>query len=308
MAEHRFRPTVYPLEVRDVPAASGVTPQQVFDARGFVLQTPGILGYFEDNLDVARAGGAGPTLLAAADLNRGAAATLTGFLRDALEAAAANPAAAGTLNAVAGGAGVLIAQASANAAAAEALANRLGTFRPPPPQPPPTGDGNNSVLVPRPDQNPPTSPPVSPTTPVSPPTTPVPPADGSSLTQTIPNVNSPSFTAVGTEGLRTQDVRVGEGALATSNSRVQVRYIGFLVSDGTSFDDNTGANDPLLTATLGPVPTVIQGFAQGVTGMRVGGIRNIDIPSELGYGEQGTTGIPPNARLLFQVQLVEVLT
>src|SRR6478736_598978 len=107
MADNRFRPTVYSLEGRDVPA-SGVTPAQVFAAQGFVEQTPGIVGYLEDNFDQSRLGGAGAALLTAADANRGAAATLTNFMRDALAAAAANPAASEQLNALAGGAGMLI--------------------------------------------------------------------------------------------------------------------------------------------------------------------------------------------------------
>ncbi len=299
MAENRFRPTVYALEARDVPAASGVTPSQVFAATGFVQQTPGVLGYFADNLDQSRAGGAGQALLTAADQNRAAVNTLTGYLRDALEAAAANPGAAGTLNEVAGGAGVLIVQATANALAADALAARLGTVRPTPPLPPPTGAGN-PLIGSNPDQNPPTSPPVTP------PVSPVPPADGSSIVATIPSLTAPAFTAVGTQGLRVRDVRVGEGDTATANSSVTVRYRGFLTANGTSFDNNVGTGSPL-PATLGPVPTVIQGFAQGVAGMKVGGIRDIDIPAELGYGAAGAgASIPPNSRLLFQVQLLSV--
>ena len=297
MAETRFRPTVYALDQRDVPA-SGVTPAQVFAAAGYVAQFPSVLTYFEDNLEVARLGGAGPALLTAADNNRAAVNTLTNFIRDCQEASAINPAAADLLNSLAGGAGVLIVQASSNAGAADSLAFRLGSPRVPPPPPPPTGQGNSNIGS-NDDQNPPTSPPVTPGTPA-------PSTDGSALATTLPNLSDSGFVSVGTQGLRQRDVRVGEGATATSTSRVTVRYRGFLASDGTSFDNNVGTGSPL-SATLGPTPTVIQGFAQGVTGMRVGGIREIFIPSALGYGSTGAgSSIPPNSDLVFAVQLVSV--
>ncbi len=299
MAVTPFRPSVCVLEARDVPV-TGVTPAQVFAAIDFVNATPAVLKYFDDNLDLARAGGAGRAALSASDLNRGAADTLSKFVQDAREVAAANPAAAGTLNELIASSSALVAQANANAIVAEALANRLGTVRPTPPPPPPTGVGDTPI-VPNPDQNGTT--PVTPT----PPTNPVPPADGSQITATLPLLTDPGFTAVGTQGLRVKDVRVGEGAVATSTSSVTVRYRGFLVSNGTSFDNNVGTSSPL-SAVLGPTPTVIQGFAQGVAGMKVGGIRDIDIPSELGYGAAGSgTSIPPNSRLVFEVQLVSVV-
>lgn len=302
MAESRFRLTVSPLEGRDNPAPSGFTPQQVFEAIGFVQQTPPVLRYFEDNLATARVGGAGQALLGAADLNRGAAATLAGFQDDALENAAANPAAAGPLNRLAAQAATLIVQANANAVAAEALALRLGTARPVPPPPPPTGQ-EDPLITPRPDQNPPTGTPVTPIN--QPSNTPIPPTDGSQLVTTLPSLTQPDFRFVGSEGLRVRDTRVGEGTTATATSRVAIRYRGFLADGGRVFDENFGDEDPL-TGTLGPTPTFIQGFAQGIVGMRIGGIRTIDIPSDLAYGEAGTSGVPPNARLVFEVQLLSV--
>lgn len=311
MADTRFRPTVYPLEGRDVPA-SGVTPAQVFQAIGFTAQVPGVLDYLGRNFDTARAGGAGQTLLTAADQSRAAAVTLNGFLSDTQEAAVATPAAAGQLNQLAAATRPLIAQALANATAAEVLAARLGVTRPVPPPPPPTGDPDNPVITPQPDQNPPGSPPVvpappAPPPPVSPPGTP-PPSDGSQLATALPSLAAPDFRPVGTQGLRVQDVVAGTGATATATSSTTVRYRGFLASDGSSFDNNVGNGRDPLPVTIGPVPNVIQGFAQGIVGMRVGGIRTIDIPPELGYANNPPpgSGIPPNARLVFQVQLLSV--
>ena len=163
-----------------------------------------------------------------------------------------------------------------------------------------TGVGDSNI-TPQPDQNGAT--PVTPTTPST-----APPADGSRITTAVPALTDPGFTASGTQGLRVRDVRVGEGTTATATSSVQVRYRGFLAATGTSFDNNVGTATPL-TAVLGPVAsrTVIQGFAEGIVGMKVGGIRDIDIPSDLGYGATGSgTSIPPNSRLVFEVQLVSV--
>lgn len=299
MPDTRFRPTLFPLDRRDVPA-SGVTPQQVFAAAGFIEQTPGILTYLDEHFEQSRLGGAGPALLTAADQSRANVTVLNNFLSDINEVLAVNPGAAGQLGELSVWASGLIVQANANAAAAEALAARLGSPRPVPPPPPPTGVGGG-VFDNNTDQNPPTSPPVTPSPPVT-----APPSDGSQLTRTIPSLTDPAFVSVGTQGLRVKDEVVGTGATATATSRVQVRYIGFLASNGTSFDNNIGSGQPL-SATLGPTPTVIQGFAQGVTGMRVGGIRTIFIPSALGYGSAGAgASIPPNSDLVFQVQLLSV--
>lgn len=299
MADTRFRPTLYSLDRRDVPA-SGITPEQVFSAAGFAQQMPGILTYLDENFEQSKAGGAGPTLLTAADNSRANVTVLNKFLNDISEVLTTNPGAAGQLGELSAWATGLIAQSTAVAASSEALAARLGTSRPVPPPPPPTGVGGSQIGS-NDDQNPPTSPPVTPSPPVT-----APPSDGSQLTRTIPNLADSGFVAVGSQGLRVRDVVVGSGDTATSTSRVQVRYIGFLESNGTSFDNNIGSGQPL-SATLGPTPTVIQGFAQGVAGMRVGGIRDIQIPAALGYGAAGAgASIPPNSNLVFEVQLLSV--
>lgn len=104
--------------------------------------------------------------------------------------------------------------------------------------------------------------------------------------------------------LRTEDTTVGTGEEAEAGDTVAVQYIGRL-SDGTQFDSSCSRGQPF-EFPLG-TGQVIQGWDQGVAGMRVGGRRRLLIPSSLGYGEQGAGGaIPPNAALVFDVELVAI--
>jgi FKBP-type peptidyl-prolyl cis-trans isomerase FkpA len=108
------------------------------------------------------------------------------------------------------------------------------------------------------------------------------------------------------------DLRVGTGGEAVTGRPETVEYAGWLYDSvapenkGRLFD--TSLNAPTaFTFTLG-IGQVIRGWDQGIPGMRVGGVRRLVIPPELGYGSQGAGGgvIPPNATLLFEVELVGV--
>jgi FKBP-type peptidyl-prolyl cis-trans isomerase FkpA len=99
-------------------------------------------------------------------------------------------------------------------------------------------------------------------------------------------------------GLYVLDVAVGTGAVANAGSSATVRYSGWLES-GAQFDSGS------YTFRLGR-REAIDGFDEGVTGMRVGGRRRIVIPPSLGYGESGQGPIPPNAYLLFDLELISV--
>ncbi len=100
-----------------------------------------------------------------------------------------------------------------------------------------------------------------------------------------------------------EDITVGEGAEATAGNSVTVHYTGTL-TDGTQFDSSRGRGP--FTFPLG-AGRVIKGWDQGVAGMKIGGVRKLTIPSELGYGSRGAAGvIPPNATLVFEVELLEV--
>ncbi|CAN5836899.1 hypothetical protein BH23GEM6_BH23GEM6_24190 [soil metagenome] len=105
-------------------------------------------------------------------------------------------------------------------------------------------------------------------------------------------------------GLYIEDVTVGQGAEAMSGQTVVVHYTGWL-PDGTEFDSSRTRNDPFVF-DLG-AGEVISGWDQGVAGMRVGGRRKLVIPPDLAYGAGGAGGvIPPNATLVFDVELLDV--
>jgi FKBP-type peptidyl-prolyl cis-trans isomerase FkpA len=106
-------------------------------------------------------------------------------------------------------------------------------------------------------------------------------------------------------GLKSEDLRVGQGAEAQSGKTVSVHYTGTL-TDGKKFDSSRDPGRQPFTFTLGG-GKVIKGWDQGVVGMRVGGIRKLTIPPGLAYGEAGYPGaIPPNATLIFEVELLDV--
>lgn len=102
-----------------------------------------------------------------------------------------------------------------------------------------------------------------------------------------------------------EDLTVGEGQEATGPGQtVVVHYTGWL-EDDTKFDSSKDRNDPF-SFPLG-VGFVIPGWDQGVVGMKVGGTRKLTIPPQLGYGEHGAGGvIPPNATLIFEIELLEI--
>ncbi len=112
-------------------------------------------------------------------------------------------------------------------------------------------------------------------------------------------------------GLQYVDTTTGEGAEAAAGQRVAVHYTGWLFdptaanSRGTKFDSSKDRGDPF-KFQLG-AGMVIQGWDEGVQGMKVGGTRVLQIPAELGYGARGAGGvIPPNATLVFEVDLLSV--
>ncbi len=110
-------------------------------------------------------------------------------------------------------------------------------------------------------------------------------------------------------GLQFEDLTVGDGEEAKAGSYVSVHYTGWLQksdgSEGDKFDSSVDRNEPF-EFPLG-AGHVIQGWDQGVQGMKVGGKRRLVIPAALGYGARGAGGvIPPNATLIFDVELLAV--
>ena len=105
-------------------------------------------------------------------------------------------------------------------------------------------------------------------------------------------------------GLVIEELVVGNGAAASAGQNVTVHYTGWL-TDGKKFDSSKDRGDPFVFP-LGR-GQVIRGWDEGVAGMKVGGKRKLTIPPSLGYGARGAGGvIPPNATLVFEVELLGV--
>lgn len=124
-------------------------------------------------------------------------------------------------------------------------------------------------------------------------------------TPATPTENKTEATSVvtTTSGLKYQDLVVGQGDEAVAQKEVTVNYRGTL-EDGTLFDQSYGRAP--FTFMLG-AGQVIKGWDEGVQGMKIGGKRKLIIPADLGYGARGAGGlIPPNATLIFEVELLKV--
>ncbi|MCC7033185.1 MAG: FKBP-type peptidyl-prolyl cis-trans isomerase [Acidobacteria bacterium] len=118
---------------------------------------------------------------------------------------------------------------------------------------------------------------------------------------------APSLPPTGTAPFGITDLRAGTGSVAVAGQAVTVNYTGWLYSNtaaenkGSQFDSNRNVRFQLGA-------NVIAGWSQGIPGMRVGGLRRLVIPPELAYGSStpDSSRIPPNATLLFEVELVSV--
>jgi FKBP-type peptidyl-prolyl cis-trans isomerase FkpA len=101
------------------------------------------------------------------------------------------------------------------------------------------------------------------------------------------------------------DLTIGTGAEATSGKTASVQYLLWLYSESGADHKGMQIDSGSFTFTLG-TNAVIPGFEQAVTGMKVGGIRRATVPPSLAYGSQGKSPVPPNAALVFEINLTTV--
>lgn len=128
---------------------------------------------------------------------------------------------------------------------------------------------------------------------------------GTGQTPTTPVEKGDEKMKTQAEQLKIEDLSPGTGTAASKGKTVSVHYTGWL-TDGKKFDSSVDRGQPFQFA-LG-AGSVIKGWDQGIDGMKVGGKRKLTIPPELGYGARGAGNvIPPNATLVFEVELLNVL-
>ena len=124
----------------------------------------------------------------------------------------------------------------------------------------------------------------------------------------VPEMSNAQNRITNSSGLSYIDTKIGSGAEAKAGQNVVVHYTGWLYVDGNKglkFDSSLDRNQPF-RFPLG-AGRVIGGWDEGVAGMKTGGHRTLIIPPSLGYGAAGAGGvIPPNATLLFEVELIEI--
>lgn len=123
-------------------------------------------------------------------------------------------------------------------------------------------------------------------------------------TTTEPTEETTAPTSEDVTELKIEDLTVGDGQEAKSGDTVSVHYTGWL-TDGTKFDSSVDRGEPF-SFTVG-AGQVIQGWDEGVAGMKVGGKRRLIIPPTMGYGDAGAGGvIPGGATLIFDVELLAI--
>jgi peptidylprolyl isomerase len=116
----------------------------------------------------------------------------------------------------------------------------------------------------------------------------------------LPDLKAKEWKKLGDAGLEVWDVKEGKGEAAKTGAKIKIHYTGWL-TDGTIFDSSVVRNEPL-EAGLG---NLIKGWQEGVPGMKVGGVRRLKIPPELGYGKRERGKIPANSTLVFEIELLE---
>jgi len=132
------------------------------------------------------------------------------------------------------------------------------------------------------------------------------PLDGTSIEIATTTTQTTSTTMPTVQELQITDETVGAGTVAVAGDKVTVTYVGAL-TNGTVFDASANHQETVngFTFSLG-AGDVIQGWDEGIVGMKVGGVRRLVIPASLGYGNQDYGPIPANSTLVFEVRLLKV--
>jgi FKBP-type peptidyl-prolyl cis-trans isomerase len=129
------------------------------------------------------------------------------------------------------------------------------------------------------------------------------PSTGSARPEAEPKSKPKTVTL--DSGLKYQDLKAGKGDTAKKGDTLEVHYTGWLASNKQKFDSSVGGEPFKFKLGAGEV---IKGWDEGVAGMKVGGKRKLLIPSKLGYGKKGAGAeIPPDADLIFEVELVKIV-
>ncbi len=274
----RFRPRLDGLEDRSLLS---VTPEQVVAAYTRTVENTIELRDLAESLGKARTTSTinflATKLPQVADQSR-ADAQVLGEYRAELEAQlAANPALNPVIGQFTGGIGFAQFEAIVNAAYADLYAIGFGAPPPSPPPPPPVVDTPPNF------------------------------GDGPDTGTDTSNPSALPFSLTAPEwqnlsgGLRFWDVTPGTGETVQAGDTITAQYTGYL-TDGTVFDTTRDDNQPL-TADL-VSNQLIEGWVRGLPGVKVGGTRRLDIPADLAYGNQSRPGLPPNSRLIFEIQIV----
>jgi peptidylprolyl isomerase len=128
------------------------------------------------------------------------------------------------------------------------------------------------------------------------------PTDLSKLSDgTAPNAADPDLKPIGKDGLMYRDLKEGVGEVVPAGASVVVDYIGWRHSDGGIFDSSFRRNEAFGT----PLSRVVEGWQEGIPGMKVGGIRKLVIPPGLAYGNRAQgADIPANSTLVFEIEVL----
>jgi len=128
----------------------------------------------------------------------------------------------------------------------------------------------------------------------------IPPEPSVTAPATPPELTAEPVTTA--SGLQYIDIVIGTGASPTPEQTVRVDYTGWLQDGGTKFDSSIDRGQPVEFV----LEDLIAGWVEGIQTMQVGGTRRLIVPPHLAYGAEGRTGIPPNATLIFDIDLLEV--